>query len=280
METNSYYSVSPEPNLDASTEKGSLSSSHVYLLVESSRRRFKIGKADDVMARAAALPQKFSDSVYFQCSVDSVFELEKILHLTFKKFKAPMSSGDGRTEWFDYACFEECKAFVIANQKTFGVESINHINQAEFFKIPADELVVDRAEARLEARRKEQKLRDQNNYQSLNLLKQNIELLKESIVWIDTDNYTIYFQTKTKVEFEKLSDLMGIGFTGQSWGVRIITSSGGLIDEDKGMFNGHIGYASYWSEQSDCVPYVEAAELFYGLINDKNLQGSAINFDK
>jgi|LWDU01.1.fsa_nt_gi hypothetical protein len=36
MKTNSYYSAGSEPNLDASTEKGGLSSSHVYLLLESS----------------------------------------------------------------------------------------------------------------------------------------------------------------------------------------------------------------------------------------------------
>ena len=123
--------------------------SYIYLLVESGKKAFKIGKADDVLARAAILPQEFEDSIYFECEQHRVFDIEKVLHYMFKTAHQPKESGDGRTEWFDYQYFNECKQFIIQNQEQLGITQIIETTKNQFYKTPESLLEQEKQQKKL-----------------------------------------------------------------------------------------------------------------------------------
>jgi hypothetical protein len=79
--------------------------SHVYLLLFPERGLFKIGKADDVTARAGTLAKDWGApdmdrSWHVKVQRSHVFGLEKSLHFLLGGYRETFDTGDGRTEMF------------------------------------------------------------------------------------------------------------------------------------------------------------------------------------
>lgn len=74
---------------------------------------FKIGKADNVIARIIQLNRHWGEfdlgmSIEIVCDTASVMQMEKILHNVFSDKKLLLDEQkDGYTEWFDISCFDD-----------------------------------------------------------------------------------------------------------------------------------------------------------------------------
>lgn len=79
--------------------------SNLYLVVFPVRDALKIGKANDVAGRLDILRHHWGDpdtssSWVFQAPEQTVFKLEKALHLMLHEHATPFDNGEGRTEMF------------------------------------------------------------------------------------------------------------------------------------------------------------------------------------
>jgi hypothetical protein len=99
--------------------------SYVYLLKDAGEPRFKIGKANDVRERVEALGGlncfnfALSKCVRLRSS-DAAYNLEKMLHRAFKKWRLDkIDGGAGSTEWFHIRGFDQCCDFITANVALF-----------------------------------------------------------------------------------------------------------------------------------------------------------------
>jgi len=83
---------------------------------------FKVGIAIDVQARAASLPEKINlqASLCVECTTLPARKLEQMLHSMFHQYRLPTHQGDGCTEWFDGACFEKVRDFIVAHCSLLG----------------------------------------------------------------------------------------------------------------------------------------------------------------
>ena len=90
--------------------------SHVYILKDAFHQRFKIGKANNIVARARSFRWKsidFSSSLgLVVASEEDAYAFEKILHRTFHYARlttdqvlATGGLSDGGSEWFDTNCW-------------------------------------------------------------------------------------------------------------------------------------------------------------------------------
>lgn len=101
--------------------------SHVYILRDLKHPRFKIGKANNILARARSFGW---ESIDFQQSLGlrlasetDAFTLEKILHRTFRlasvdplEVLASGGSEDGASEWFNTSCWPRLLRYLDDNQ--------------------------------------------------------------------------------------------------------------------------------------------------------------------
>jgi T5orf172 domain-containing protein len=95
---------------------------YVYLLRVQDSTDFKIGIAIDVYARAIRLPEKIklAESFRIECTALPASRIEQVLHTVFHQFRLNTHEGDGRTEWFDGACFEDVLGFLLAHGRRLG----------------------------------------------------------------------------------------------------------------------------------------------------------------
>jgi len=82
-----------------------ISMTNLYLMVFQEKKVFKIGKADDIENRMDQLRKywgspDFNSSYSVEISTDSVFKLEKALHLMLSDYSEHIGTGDGQTEFF------------------------------------------------------------------------------------------------------------------------------------------------------------------------------------
>lgn len=110
--------------------------SHVYILRDLKHPRFKIGKANDILARARSFQW---ESVDFQLSLGlrlgsetDAYSLEKILHRTFRfasvnplEVVASGGSIDGASEWFDISCWTRLLQYLRDNQDLHPHEAVS-----------------------------------------------------------------------------------------------------------------------------------------------------------
>lgn len=106
---------------------------YVYVLQHTALPMFKIGKAVDVLRRAASIGQSafdFTRSYALACRDErDALRVEAVLHRVFaahRKARGDVDTklSDGATEWFDSACRGEVDAFVQANAGILGVEIV------------------------------------------------------------------------------------------------------------------------------------------------------------
>lgn len=127
-------------------------STHIYLLWHETDGVFKLGKANDVIARMASLPDAIDLGRSRQMLVPSAAlatRLEKLCHVMFSAHARPRPHrGDGYTEWFDAAVHEQAVAFLEGNRDLMGCGPLT--------PLPAKarhDSAVERAGALSEARR-------------------------------------------------------------------------------------------------------------------------------
>lgn len=85
--------------------------SSLYLLVFPNRGLLKVGKANDVHSRYCTLKRwwgeaDLSESYELIGTTETVFKLEKALHVLLSSYLARADVGDGRTEMFELASLE------------------------------------------------------------------------------------------------------------------------------------------------------------------------------
>jgi len=108
--------------------------SYVYILVDKSQQKFKIGLTIDILQRyktLASIYGKFSlrNSYLIECKESYGKKLEKILHFTFSDFNLNINSNlGGHTEWFDISCLNDLISFI---------KKIKHLNK-NIIKIKQD----------------------------------------------------------------------------------------------------------------------------------------------
>lgn len=97
---------------------------HIYLLWHETDGVFKLGKANDVHARMASLPDAIDVARSRQMLVPSAAlatRLEKLCHALFSAHARPRPHrGDGYTEWFDAAVHGQAVAFLERNRDLMG----------------------------------------------------------------------------------------------------------------------------------------------------------------
>ena len=90
---------------------------YIYLLIYPKLKAFKIGKADNVFNRADSIKKWWGEPDYVNSfslaiSSESVFKLEKSLHLLLDQFSMNFSDGDGKTEFFSFDVFNDAIEYV------------------------------------------------------------------------------------------------------------------------------------------------------------------------
>ena len=101
--------------------------SHVYILRDLKHSRFKIGKANDILARARSFRWEsidFPQSLGLRLASETdAYTLEKILHRTFRLASVDplevVGSGgsvDGASEWFSTSCWPRLLKYLEENQ--------------------------------------------------------------------------------------------------------------------------------------------------------------------
>lgn len=96
---------------------------HLYLLAHAKEPAIKIGVANDVFARAAALSQSidFGGSYVAKGEREACYRAEKVLHKLLVKHRLPAMAGDGGTEWFGNACKDRALELLSALSEDLGV---------------------------------------------------------------------------------------------------------------------------------------------------------------
>lgn len=110
--------------------------SHVYILRDLEHPRFKIGKANNILARARCFRWQsidFQQSLGLRIASESdAFTLEKILHRTFRfasvdplEVIATGGSADGASEWFSTSCWPRLLQYLKENHDLHPHETVS-----------------------------------------------------------------------------------------------------------------------------------------------------------
>ena len=110
--------------------------SHVYILRDLEHPRFKIGKANNILARARCFRWQsidFQQSLGLRIASESdAFTLEKILHRTFRfasvdplEVVATGGSADGASEWFSTSCWPRLLQYLKENHDLHPHETVS-----------------------------------------------------------------------------------------------------------------------------------------------------------
>ncbi len=95
--------------------------SYLYFLVDAEGSAFKVGVSSNIPNRISVIPEEvdISRSLQFLYNRSDVFKAEKAIHFLFESERVIKPFGDGYTEWFSMAAFEEMKSFLISNKNKF-----------------------------------------------------------------------------------------------------------------------------------------------------------------
>lgn len=91
---------------------------YVYLLVDRTEFRFKIGVSINPIRRSQQLQQDFQLGMSLQAGFTQAkaYELERKLHLLNSHCQIPpeeLRHAPGSTEWFHFGCFTLCRAILL-----------------------------------------------------------------------------------------------------------------------------------------------------------------------
>jgi len=118
----------------------------VYLLPHAEHSRFKIGKANELLARIRQLGSEQFDLAKSRAlrvdSQDDAQNLERLLHRAFAKSRLPAEfvaeqegySRDGATEWFDNGCLERLDQFLHENADLLGFSLVSPEELSELLR--------------------------------------------------------------------------------------------------------------------------------------------------
>jgi hypothetical protein len=125
-------------------------SAFLYFLFAEDGRTFKIGKAVDVLGRMQKLPDRIdvkrSRCVEFLpngwASTSSLaLRVERFVQLFSKRHHLPrVHGGDGYTEWYDVAAYDQVIQFIEVNRTFLGCSAIQEIPVRETRQIPINPL--------------------------------------------------------------------------------------------------------------------------------------------
>lgn len=173
-------------------------SSHVYLLRHKSKSRFKIGKANDIIARARQIGL---ESIDFQRSVglsvpteNEARYLERVLHLSFREARLDAQevimggdSTNGASEWFEMSSWARVLQFLQDNHDLHPHELVTgDLLAILLHKImqPTDSAVA-RAQRKLQVetqRRQREETRLAARKQQLEELEQSLRLIQPKLI--------------------------------------------------------------------------------------------------
>jgi hypothetical protein len=93
----------------------------IYLMVNGDHTRFKIGFSIDPFRRRKQFATKIDleTSMQVSCDAGDVRRLETVLHAWFADFRIDRNLVDdiyGRTEWFDFRCWDSVLSYLAANR--------------------------------------------------------------------------------------------------------------------------------------------------------------------
>lgn len=110
---------SPTPKPDA----GPAIQGYVYLLIDASGERFKIGRSISPLMRIKQLPQEFDLAASRQVPVLGwrADKVENLLHGLFREQAVTMPPGAGYTEWFGIEAWDAVLAFLADHRERLGI---------------------------------------------------------------------------------------------------------------------------------------------------------------
>ncbi|WP_142375611.1 GIY-YIG nuclease family protein [Klebsiella quasipneumoniae] len=96
---------------------------YVYLLIDASGERFKIGRSIAPLMRIKQLPQEFDLATSRQVPVLGwrADKVENLLHGLFREQAVMMPPGDGYTEWFGIEAWDAVLAFLADHRERLGI---------------------------------------------------------------------------------------------------------------------------------------------------------------
>jgi len=184
--------------------------SYVYLLLDKSKKKFKIGLTKNILQRYRTLNSiygEFSvkDSYLIKCEGNYAKKLEKILHFTFSDFNLYINfDSEGHTEWFDVSCLNDLIKFVKEIKKINrniieikqNIQEIEILNESFLHK---NEAKKDKKEYRIKQLKKE------NILKTITFLKTIKKMVKSKKIY-KKDNFTLIFENITFFEAKELTD--------------------------------------------------------------------------
>jgi hypothetical protein len=164
--------------------------SYVYILRDMKHPRFKIGKANNILARARSFRREtidFQESLGLRLvSEADAYVLEKILHRTFRlagvdplEVVASGGSSDGASEWFSTSCWARLVRYLKDNQDLYPHETISGKELAALLK---EQLVPSQAVLSREQIRKEKEARrNERELEAIEYRRTQLECLRASL---------------------------------------------------------------------------------------------------
>lgn len=101
----------------------------LYFLFDRNQPNLKIGIAKNVLSRLRTLPEEIDldRSLYVECSKQAARKIEQTIHTVFAEHSIAKDRGDGYTEWFDSACFDDVRNFLETHRDRLGCSDFRAI---------------------------------------------------------------------------------------------------------------------------------------------------------
>ncbi|WP_196482886.1 GIY-YIG nuclease family protein [Burkholderia stagnalis] len=133
-------------------------SCYLYMLTHDDGSVFKIGVANDIVARATVFSQEvdYAKSWAARGTRAACYRAEGVLHRLLHRFRRRLD-GDGGTEWFSIDCYDRARVLFDALRDDIGIGSLETISPPNATVGQSDYLRLSRVERayRREARRRE-----------------------------------------------------------------------------------------------------------------------------
>jgi len=240
--------------------------SYVYILVDKSLKKFKIGLTKDILQRYKTLNSLYGnfsikDSYLIKCKNDYAKKLEKILHFTFSDFNLDIKSHvEGHTEWFDICCLNDLIKFVkeIKQINKNVIEIKQNIKEIEILNknsLSKNKALKEKKEYRMKQLKKE------NILKTITFLKTIKKMVKSKNLH-KKDNFTLIFENITFSEAKIFSNKLLLTLEYETAKV-----SGGFVIVGKILFSKDKLYVYFNFEFLNKYKHIEQIKRPYILLS-------------